>query len=78
MCYCGPGRLFLGMTSLDAAVLGHWEQGVLNAPGQGLPRRAHQQLFCGADVSQNAAFQKAKKAALVHLYSGRVLKSRRP
>ena len=71
--------LLLGTTSYSALVLGHWEQGVLNALSQCLPRRARQQLFHGTNVSQNIAFQKAKKAALlIHLYSGRVLKSHGP
>lgn len=53
--------LLLGTTSRDALVLGRWEQGVANAPGQRWPRRAHQQLFHGTNVSQNAVFQKAKR-----------------
>ena len=71
--------LLLGTTSYSALVLGRWEQGVLNALSQCLPRRARQQLFHGTNVSQNIAFQKAKKAALlIRLYSGRVLKSHGP
>ena len=52
--------LLLGTTSHNALVLGHSEQGVLNALGQCLPRRSRQQLFCGSSLSKHSVSEDKK------------------